>query len=104
MIEETWDFAASAVNEALGDVATWKPGTADETEIKVVFGYGFDRVANGSVRVTSRNPEIMVVDSDLPNAATRGDELEVRDLTFEVVTPKPDVEAVSTTLVLKEAS
>lgn len=102
-IEETWDFAMGAVVGALGDEVVWKPGTAEETTLDAVFGDGFERVRGGDVRISSRSPEIMVRASDLPSDPTKGDQVRVRGILFEVATPKSDVEAVSWTLVLKRA-
>lgn len=103
-IEETWDFAMGAVTRALGDDVTWKPGTAEETSLKAVYGEGFDRVASGTVRVSSTRPEIMVRASDLPSEPARGDEVSVRGTTYVVSTIEQDVEAVSYNLVLKRSS
>jgi len=103
-IEDIFDFAAGAVTGALGDEVTWKPGTASEATIKGVYGRGFDRVQSGNIRLSSNRPELMVRASDLDSDPVEGDELEVRGITFEVVTPKLDVENVSWTLVLKRSS
>ena len=103
-IESTWDFAAGAINNALGDVVTWKPGTGSETEIKAVYGNGFERVQSGAIRIASRSPELSVRASDLPADPVEDDELTVRGITFKVVKAKADVEDVSFTLVLKKAT
>lgn len=103
MIRDTFDFAMGAVVGALGDEVIWKPGRPDERKIQAVFGSGFQIVASGEVRITSRRPEVMVRQSDLPSPAVEGDQIEVRGLLLEVVTPQPDVEDVSMTLVLKKA-
>lgn len=101
-IAQTFDFAARAVNRALGDVVTWRPGTASEKEIRATFGHGFERVTSGDVRISSRRSEIMVVLSDLPEAPAKGHQVLIREELFEVVNPQQDVEAVSANLVLKK--
>lgn len=101
MTSSVWDFAARAINGALGDVVTWKPGTPQELEVRAVFGNGFERVRSGEIRVASTRPELTVVLSELPEPPAQGDQVRVREQLFEVATPRPDVEAVSVTLTLK---
>lgn len=103
-IDDTFDFAVGSIVQALGDEVVWKPGDAEETTIRAVFGDGFERVQSGDIRISSRSPEILVRASDLPSEPARGDEVRVRGTLFEVATPKSDAEDVSWTLVLKRSA
>lgn len=105
-IESTFAFASRATCRALGDVVVWRPETAYEKEIRAVFGRGFDQVASGTVRVSSRRPEITIALSDLDDGEDpeEGFEVEIRGTRFMIASPpQHDVEAVSALLVLKKA-
>jgi hypothetical protein len=101
LIDGTFDFAMGAVADALGETITWDPGGAYEKEIRAVFGNGFQRVESGGVRVASKRPEIMVRLSDLPSCVEQGGWVRIRGRDYEIAGEQPDVEGVSTTLVLK---
>lgn len=102
MIEDTYDFAADAIAQALGEDVLY----GGLYTIRAVFGAGFQRVQSGSVRISSTRPEISVRLNDLSEAQPgmepeEGHAVEVRGRPFEVVTVQPDMEGVTATLVLK---
>lgn len=98
MIRDTFDFAVSAIGNALGDEVTYNGAT-----VRAVFGSDFAAVQSGDVRLSSRRPEISVRLDDLPAEPESGDEVVVRGVSYTVATVRPDVEDVSATLVLKRA-
>lgn len=104
LIRGTFDAAMGELAHGLGETIIWDPDGEHEAEIRAVFGSGFQRVASGGVRIASRRPEITVRQSDLPSAAEQGGRVRIREQDFEIASIQPDVEDVSLTLVLKQAS
>lgn len=97
MIRDTWDFAAAAVNHALGDEVIY-----NGVLVRAVYGDGFTAVQGGqTVRVSSTRPEIMVRLDELGCTPAEGDSVIVRDIEYVVATVRQDIEAVSATLALK---
>jgi len=97
VIRDTFDFAASAINQALGDEVEY-----NGKRVMAVYGNEFAAVLSGEVRVSSRRPEITVRLDDLDTPPKQGDRVVVRGLTFEVATVRYDVEDVTATLMLKK--
>ncbi len=98
MIRGTFDFAAGAINGALGDDVTY-----EGVPIKAVYGAEFAAVLSGNLRMSSQRAEISVRLSDLAAAPAPDDSVTVRGVDYTVATVKPDAENVSATLVLKRA-
>lgn len=96
MIRDTFDFAAEAVEQALGDDIVYAGVT-----VKAVYGAGFTEAENGGVKVSSRKCEVTVRYDALPKPPAEGIPVRVRGLDFKVATVKPDVEDVTATLILK---
>jgi hypothetical protein len=109
-MRETFDFAAAAINHALGEEIVYTRAGIAPLTVEAVFSSGFERVHSGEVRVSSARPELVVRYADFEADGfvygmgpedVRGDHVAVAGLEFDVVTSRPDPEGVSTTLVLK---
>jgi hypothetical protein len=101
-MQDTFEFAARAQADALGEEVIWKPGTEEEVVVRGVFGSGFSRVESGGVRLSSKRTEVTFVTADLPGALEEGVQVSVRGQLYQVATPQPDVEDVSVTALLKK--
>lgn len=103
MSQDVFDLAARAYVDSVGDAVEYNGST-----VWAVFGNGWQAVASGDVRVSSRRPSIYVRLSDLPDGALAkflpgepGDLVDIRGSTYEVVTVRPDTEEVGAHLTLK---
>ena len=107
-IQDTFSFAAEAIAHALGEPIVYRRGAFDPVTVDAVIGSGFQRVESGEIRVSSTKPEMMVPNSvfeefEMAPEDARGDHIEIisSELHFTVVNVRPDIEGVSSVLVLK---